>query len=108
MRRGEVWTVSGGPDYASKPRPAVIVQNDIFFETASITIGPITSDDTDLPLLRVRIEPDDTNGLRLGSSVMVDKVMTVTRGKLGKRLGRLSDEQMIETGRLLSNFLALA
>lgn len=107
MRRGEVWTVSGGPDYASKPRPAVIVQNDIFFETASITICPITSDDTDLPLLRVRIEPDDTNGLRLGSSVMVDKVMTVTRGKLGKRLGRLSDEQMIETGRLLSNFLAL-
>lgn len=107
MRRGEVWTVSGGPDYASKPRPAVIVQNDIFFETASIAICPITSDDTDLPLLRVRIEPDDTNGLRLGSSVMVDKVMTVTRGKLGKRLGRLSDEQMIETGRLLSNVLAL-
>lgn len=107
MKRGEVWTVSGGPDYAGKLRPAVIIQSDVFSETDSITICPITSDDTDLPLFRVEIEPADTNGLRLDSRVMVDKVMTVTRAKLGKRLGRLSDEQMMETGRLLSNFLAL-
>jgi len=57
VKRGEVWTVAGGPDYASKPRPAVILQDNAFDATASITLCPITSQAVDAPLMRLPIEP---------------------------------------------------
>ena len=63
MNRGEVWTVSGR-GYAGKPRPAVIVQDDRFDATGSVTICAFTTDATDAPLFRLAIEPDDRNGLR--------------------------------------------
>ena len=63
MRRGEIWTASGG-DYAGKPRPVVIVQDDRFDATASITVCPFTTDPTDAPLFRPLVEPSAANGLR--------------------------------------------
>ena len=94
MRRGDVWTVSGGSDYAGKPRPAVIVQDDSFDATASITICAFTSDPAEAPLFRLPVEPSERNGLRSSSRLMVDKITTVSKSKLGERIGRLDDEDV--------------
>lgn len=108
MKRGEVWTVAGGPDYASKPRPAVILQDNAFDATASITLCPITSQAVDAPLMRLSIEPSEQNGLRASSHLMIDKITTVSRKKLDSRVGRLSDEDIVRVNRALIVFLGLA
>jgi mRNA interferase MazF len=108
MRRGEVWTVAGAPNYAGKPRPAVIVQDDRFDATQSVTICAFTSNAIDAPLLRIAIEPSERNGLRETSSLMVDKITTVQRAKLGRRIGRLDDEDVLKLNRSIVVFLGLA
>ncbi|NUR53824.1 MAG: type II toxin-antitoxin system PemK/MazF family toxin [Acidobacteria bacterium] len=108
MKRGEVWTVAGGPDYAGKPRPAVIVQDDAFNATASITIIPFTSHIVDAPLLRLPVEASDRNGLRAASQLMIDKIRTVSKTTLQRRVGRLSDEDIIRVNRVMLVFLGLA
>ena len=108
MNRGEVWTVGGGPDYAGKPRPAVILQNDAFDATASITICPFTTHAADAPLMRLIIEPSERNGLRAPSQLMVDEITTVSKGKLERRVGRLSDEDIVRINRAAIVFLGLA
>lgn len=74
MRRGEIWTAAGGGDYTGKPRPVVVLQDDRFDVTDSITICPLTTDPDDLPLFRILIEPNERNGLDEASSIMADKV----------------------------------
>lgn len=108
MKRGEVWTVAGGASYAAKPRPVVIVQADGFTQTDSITVCPITSDPAELPLFRVQLEPSKANGLRSDSRVMADKVTTVRKRYLGRKIGELSGDQMAQVGRVLVVFLGLA
>ena len=108
MKRGEVWTVAGGKDYAGKPRPVVIVQDDRFAAAASITICPFTSDPTNAPLLRLVVAPSDLNGLRTTSRLMVDKITTVAREKLGTRMGTLAHEDMVRLNRAILIFLGLA
>jgi len=108
MKRGEIWTVSGGAGYAGKPRPAVVVQDDRFDATLSITICAFTTDPTDAPLFRIAVEPTEGNGLRAASRLMVDKITTVPRAKLGARLGRLSDEDAVRLNRAILVFLGLA
>lgn len=108
MKRGEVWTVSGGTPYTGKPRPAVIVQEDRFEGTSSITVCVFTTDTTDAPLLRMLIEPTDHNGLKSASRLMVDKITTVPKARLGRRLGRLNAEDVIRLNRALTVFLGLA
>src|SRR6202158_6074316 len=92
MKRGEVWTVSGGAPYAGKPRPTVIVQEDRFAAISSITLCAFTTDPTDAPLLRMLIEPTDRNGLSSASRLMIDKITTVPRARLGERIGKLNGE----------------
>ena len=109
MKRGEVWTVSGGGGpYAGKPRPAVIVQEDRFDATSSITLCVFTTDPTEAQLLRMLIEPTDRNGLSSASRLMIDKVTTVPKARLGKRIGKLNDEDMVRLNRALTVFLGLA
>ena len=108
MTRGEIWTAAGGNDYAGKPRPVVIVQDDRFDATSSITICAFTSDPTDAPLFRLVVEPSEVNGLETLSRVMVDKVTTVPKAKLGRRIGRLADDDMVRLNRALMIFLGLA
>jgi mRNA interferase MazF len=108
MKRGEVWTISGHSDYASKTRPAVIVQSDIFGDTASITVCLITSDQTDADLFRIPIEPSEANGLKLPSRMMVDKIDTLPKSKLGRRIGQLSTEDITRLNRAMIVFLGLA
>ncbi|MBI4486514.1 MAG: type II toxin-antitoxin system PemK/MazF family toxin [Acidobacteria bacterium] len=108
MKRGEVWTVAGGPDYAGKPRPTVILQDDAFDATASTTICPFTTHIVDAPLLRLTIEPSELNGLHATSQLMIDKITTVSKAKLQKRVGRLADEDIVRLNRAVVVFLGLA
>jgi mRNA interferase MazF len=95
MRRGDVWTVASGRDYAGKARPVVILQDDSFDGTESITICAFTTDDTDAPLFRLPVEPNERNGLRIPCHLMVDKVTTVPKSKVGAHIGRLDDEDIL-------------
>ena len=108
MKRGEVWTVASGGDYAAKPRPAVIVQGDRFDTTDSVTICLLTTDPIHEPLLRIAVSPDESNGLRIASRLMVDKLTTVPRNKLGRRIGRLDDATMLRLNRAMTVFLGMA
>lgn len=108
MKRGELWTVRGGPEYLGKPRPAVILQDDRFEATSSVTVCAFTSDPTEAPLLRLLIEPSSINGLQVASRLMVDKITTVSRAKVGARIGRLADEDLVRLNRALMVFLGLA
>ena len=108
MRRGDIWTVAGGNDYAGKPRPAVIVQDDGFVGTASVTICAFTTDETDAPLFRLLIAASETNGLRAPCRLMVDKITTVSRSKLGRQVGRLADEDIVRLNRAMLVFLGIA
>ncbi|MBL8905338.1 MAG: type II toxin-antitoxin system PemK/MazF family toxin [Rhizobiales bacterium] len=108
MRRGEIWTVSGGKDYAGKPRPVVIVQDDSFDATDSITICAFTTDETDAPLFRLLVEPSEGNGLRSPCRLMVDKVTTVPKSKIGSQVGRLDDEDVLRLNQAVIVFLGLA
>jgi mRNA interferase MazF len=108
MKRGEIWIVAGGSDYAGKPRPAVIVQDDRFDATASVTICAFTTDSTDAPLFRLVVEPSTENGLTLSSRLMVDKMTSVSKTKVGTRIGRLSDEDTVRLNRAILVFLGLA
>ena len=95
MRRGEVWTVAGGQDHAGKPRPVVMVQDDRFEGTDALTICAFTTDDTDAPLFRLVVQPNERNGLRVVCRLMVDKITTVRRAKFRQLVGRLDDEDMV-------------
>jgi mRNA interferase MazF len=108
VRRGEIWTAAAGTGYVGKPRPVVIIQDDRFDATTSVTVCAFTTDPTDAPLIRIPIEPDEVNGLQERSSLMVDKVTTVPRAKLGQRLGRLGDDDMVRLGRAVIVFFGLA
>lgn len=108
MKRGEIRTVSGGNDYTGKPRPIVIVQDDSFDATDSITVCAFTTDPSDAPLFRLLIEPSERNGLRSRSRLMVDKITTVRKSKVGAQIGRLDDEDMLRLNQALIVFLGLA
>jgi mRNA interferase MazF len=108
VKRGEIWTVAGGKDYAGKPRPVVIVQDDRFDMTNSVTVCGLTTNPADAALIRLLIEPNDVNRLHTACRVMIDKVVTVPRKKVGMRVGRLSDEDMVRLNRALLVFLGIA
>ncbi len=107
MKRGEIWTVAGGGDYAGKPRPALILQDDSFAATQSVTICLFTSDPTDAPLMRIPVTPDLVNGLREPSRLMIDKLTTVPRSRLGGRLGVVDDAVLVQVSRAIVVFLGI-
>jgi mRNA interferase MazF len=108
MKRGEVWTVAAGADYSGKPRPAVVVQDDDFESTRSITICLFTTDATEAPLFRIRVEASEENALRESSALMVDKLTTVPRDELGARIGRLELGDVVRMNQAILVFLGLA
>jgi mRNA interferase MazF len=108
VTRGEILTAAAPGRYTGKPRPVVVVQDDRFDATASVTVCPFTTNPVDAPMVRIPIEPSDVNGLDRSSSLMVDKVTTVPRSSLGTRLGRLSDDELVQLNRSLMVFFGLA
>lgn len=108
MRRGEIWAAAGGKDYAGKPRPVVILQDNQFDATSSVTVCAFTTDPTEAPLFRLPIEPNEKNGLRAPCRLMVDKITTVPKTKIGARVGRLDDEDIVRLNRAVLVFLGMA
>jgi mRNA interferase MazF len=106
VKRGDLVTVAVSGDYG-KPRPALVMQADVFTEHPSVTVLPLTSDLTDAPLVRVTVEPNETTGLRLRSQVMIDKATTLPRAKLRGRIGRLDNATMRRVSQALAVFLGL-
>lgn len=91
-----------------KPRPTLIIQSDLFDEHPSVTVLPITSHWRDTPLFRLDLEPAPGNGLERLSQIMVDKVQTLSRDKMGQVIRHLDDHRMVEVNRALVMFLGLA
>jgi mRNA interferase MazF len=108
LKRGEIWTAAGGKDYAGKPRPVVILHDDRFDRTESITVCAFTTDPTDAPLFRLEVAPSQSNGLRAVCRLMVDKIATVPRSRIGARAGRLGDADMVRLNRAVLVFLGIA
>ena len=107
MRRGDFVTFAMQGDFG-KPLPALVVQSDSFDEHVTVTVLLVSSTLIDSPLFRVMVQPDDKNGLRSASQVMIDKAMTVKRDKLGDPFGSASDALMVEVSRSLAVFLGIA
>ena len=108
MKRGDVVVVALPGDYG-KPRPALIIQSDLFNEThASITVVPVTSTIVDAPLFRLTLEPSRGNGLRSLSQLMIDKVTTVSRTRITQSIGRLEDDLMVRVSRALALWVGIA
>lgn len=108
MRRGQIWTVAGGPAYAGKPRPAVIVQDDRFDANDSIVVCPLTTDPTVAPIFRLPVATGSRTGLRTPCMLMVDKVTAVPRRRLGACVGALDAEELKALNRAIFVFLGLS
>jgi mRNA interferase MazF len=108
MRRGDIYTAAARGAYSGKPWPVVVIQDDRFDATASVTVVPFTTSDVEAPLLRIPVQPSDITGLAQTSQLMIDKVTTVPRASLSQQVGRLSDGGVIRLNRALLVFLGLA
>jgi mRNA interferase MazF len=108
MRRGDIYTVAARGAYTGKPRPVVVIQDDRFDATSSVTVVPFTTTDVDAPLFRIVVEPAPTTGLTQLSWLMVDKVTTVPRSTLTGRVGQLADADIVRLNRALFVFLGMA
>ena len=108
MKRGDIWIVAGGAEFTGKPRPVAVLQDDRFAELGSITLCPFTTNPTAAPLFRLPVTPSERNGLKEPSSLMVDKLTTVAKAKLGKRIGSLDDEDILRLNQATMVFLGLA
>ena len=106
MRRGDFVTIAIQGDFG-KPRPALVIQADVFGEHSTVTVLPVTTTQLDAPLLRVSVHPSPENGLRMISQVMIDKAVTVNRNKVGAPFGHISGDTMIEIERRLAVFLGI-
>lgn len=107
MKRGDIVRAAGPGDYTGKPRPALIVQSDIFDAHNSITICPITSILSETLLFRVPVGPGEANGLLKPSEIEVDKITTIARGKIRGVIGRMDDERMVLVDAALRRWLGL-
>ena len=107
MIRGDFVTIAMQGDFA-KPRPALVIQADLFSEQATVTVLPVTSLLVGAPLFRITLPPSAKNGLQRPSQVMVDKAMTVKREKLGPAFGHIDQDAMVEIERCLAVFLGIA
>ena len=109
MTRGTIVVVAAKGAYTGKPRPALVVQSDLFNQThQSVTICPITSDCVDAPLFRITLPPGERTGLRTTSQIMVDKIVSVPRSAIGDQLGRCDDAELAAADEALRRWLSLS
>jgi mRNA interferase MazF len=107
VRRGDLITIVL-PGAYGKPRPALVIQSDLFEALASVTVLPVTSELRATPLLRIYVDPSTANGLRKKSQIMVDKAQTVPRERVGSVIGKLHQDTLIAVERALAVFLGIA
>lgn len=109
MRRGAIVVVAAKGAYTGKPRPALVVQSDLFNPThQSITLCPITSDYVDAPLFRIPLPPGERTGLRTASQLMVDKIVSVPRSSIDGEIGRCDESEMEAADDALRRWLRLS
>ncbi|MFZ0835759.1 MAG: type II toxin-antitoxin system PemK/MazF family toxin [Mycobacterium sp.] len=108
MPRGDIYTAAARGAYSGKPRPVVVIQDDRFEATASVTVVPFTTSDVEAPLLRIPVQPSATTGLTQSNRLMIDKVTTIPRSTLGELVGRLTDAEIVQLNRAIAVFLGLA
>lgn len=106
MKRGDLVTIALQGDYG-KPRPALVVQSDLFDEHPSVTVLPVTGELRDAPLFRIRIESEPANNLQKTCEIMVDKAQSVPRERVGEVFGHVTEEQMLAVSRSLAVFLGV-
>jgi mRNA interferase MazF len=104
MKRGDLVSVSFPGDYG-KPRPAVVIQADIFSYLQSVTVLPLASDPIDAKDVRIPVLPTPQNGLRQKSFIMIEKIGTLPRTKTSEPFGRIADDEMVQVNRALALFL---
>lgn len=104
MKYGDLVTIALQGEFG-KPRPALVIQSDLFGEHSTATVLLLTSSIIEAPLLRVTLEPDAENGLQKTSQVMIDKTMTIRREKIGEAFGFANQDMMQNIRRLLAVFL---
>ena len=108
MRRGDLVTVALQGEHG-KPRPALVIRSDLFAQlTSTVTVALLTSTALDAPLIRVPLEPSETNGLRTRSYVMIDHVFSARTRRVGQGFGRLDDADMLAVNRALALFVGIA
>jgi mRNA interferase MazF len=107
VRRGDLVTVALSGDFG-KPRPALVIQADLYETTGTLTVLLLSSTLVNAPLIRQSVQPSSQNGLAKPSQIMIDKIMTVRRARVGSAFGRLDEETMLSVTRLLVVFLGLA
>lgn len=107
LQRGDIVICVFSGDYG-KPRPAVIVQSNLFNQThASITVCPITTHLVEAPLFRLLLAPTQINGLKEASQIMVDKIATLQRDKIRQKIGLLTLEQLQQLNQAVKIWLEL-
>jgi mRNA interferase MazF len=107
MRRGQFVTVVAPGDYG-KPRPALVVQSDLFAELPSVVICPLTTTlRPDADLFRLDVEPSPGNGLRQSSQIAIDKITVIPAGKIGGVIGQADDALLLRVNRALALFLSI-
>lgn len=107
VRCGDVVTVAAKDHYSGKPRPALVLQSDLFSALGSVTICLLTTEILDAPLFRLTVDASSSNGLQHTSQIMVDKIVTVPRETIGARIGSLDRELMVRVDRSLAVFLGI-
>lgn len=107
VKRGDVVTVAAKGHYSGKPRPALVLQSDLFSALGSIAICLLTTELLDAPLFRLTVEPSPANGLQRRSQIMIDKIVTVPRDTIGTRIGSMDHELMVRVDRSLAVFLGI-
>ncbi|MHA7275996.1 type II toxin-antitoxin system PemK/MazF family toxin [Arthrobacter sp. Hz1] len=108
MKRGDVVIAAARGGYTGKPRPVIVIQDDRFDATPSVTVCPLTTHPIEAPLIRISVDPAAGNGIERPSQIMIDKVVTMPRANVGDHLGRLSDADLTRLDRGLLVFLGLA
>lgn len=106
MKRGDIVAVAAPGDYG-KPRPALIIQEDLFDALPSVTVLPLTSERREAPILRIGVTPEPGNGLRKPSQIMIDKTVTIPRSRIGEPIGRLDNDTLQSVNTALARFLGL-
>jgi len=107
MRRGDIVTVAAPGDFG-KPRPALVIQSDLFDALPSVTLCLVTSTLRDAPIFRITVDPSAANGLQRVSQIQVDKILTVARERIGSVIGRLDDATLLKVNRSLAVFVGIA
>jgi mRNA interferase MazF len=108
FNRGDIVTIADSDvEFAGKPRPALVLQSQHFM-TMTLTVCRITSTAVDAPLLRIALPAGEASGLVAPSWAQIDKIITISRRRIGGRIGHLDNVKMFEISQALLVFLGIA